>query len=65
MYYPAFPQKGDTLGICAPSAGVGRKLESFDQSLAVLRRTWAVKETKSVRVNDLRSTDAAGRADEL
>ena len=65
MYYPAFPEKGDILGICAPSAGVGRKLESFDHSLAVLRRHWRIKETESVRINDLRSTDAEQRAEEL
>lgn len=65
MYYPAFPENGDILGICAPSAGVGRKLASFDQSLAVLQRTWRIKETDSVRVNDLRSADARKRAEEL
>ena len=65
MYFPPFPEKNDILGISAPSAGVGRKLESFDRSLKVLGRHWRIKETGSVRVNALRSADAKTRAEEL
>ena len=38
MIYPSFLKKNDTIGISAPSAGVGRKLEDFDRSLQTLRR---------------------------
>ena len=30
MKYPDFIKKGSKIGICAPSAGVGKKLEEFD-----------------------------------
>lgn len=50
MIYPEFPEKGSVLGICAPSAGTGDKLESFDMSLEVLRSEgYEVYETESVR----------------
>ena len=29
MYFPEFLQNGDVIGVCAPSAGVGRKLELY------------------------------------
>ena len=66
MIYPEFLKKGDTIGICAPSAGVGRKLEDFDRSLAVLKKKgWQIKETASVRLNDQRGGDAQTRGKEL
>ena len=66
MKYPKFLKKNDTIGICAPSAGVGRKLESFDRSLDILKKQgYQIKETASVRVNDVRSADAKTRAEEL
>lgn len=50
MIFPAFPQKNDCIGICAPSAGVGHKLESFDMSLSAIRQKgFRVIETASVR----------------
>ena len=59
MIYPRFLSGQSTIGICAPSAGVGHKLESFDQSLAVLRKQgWKVWETEHVRVNSLRGGPA-------
>ncbi|MDO4415824.1 MAG: LD-carboxypeptidase [Erysipelotrichaceae bacterium] len=66
MIYPEFLKKNDTIGISAPSAGVGRKLEDFDRSLAVLRKKgWQIKETDSVRLNDMRGGDAETRGKEL
>ena len=66
MYYPKFIKKGDTIGICAPSAGVGKKLEEFELSNEVLAaRGYGVKETASVRVNNERSASARKRAKEL
>lgn len=66
MIYPEFLKKGDTIGISAPSAGVGRKLEDFDRSLAVLRKKgWQIRETASVRLNDMRGGDAKTRGEEL
>ena len=66
MIYPEFIQKGDTIGISAPSAGVGKKLEDFDRSLAVLhKKGWQTKETASVRLNDERGGSAEARGKEL
>lgn len=66
MIFPAFLKKNDTIGISAPSAGVGRKLEDFDRSLLTLKKKgYRIKETPSVRVNDMRGGDAKTRAAEL
>ncbi len=66
MIYPRFPVKGDLIGITAPSAGVGHKLESYERSLAVLKREgYRIKETDSVRTDGLRSADSAARAREF
>ena len=66
MRYPEFLSKGDLIGICAPSAGVGRKEESFDASLkAIHKEGWRTRETASVRLNDMRGGDAPARGKEL
>lgn len=66
MKYPKFIKKGDTIGICAPSAGVGKYLDEYLDSLKVLKNEgYKIKETKSVRVNGLRSTTAKKRAQEF
>lgn len=66
MKYPKFIKKGDTIGICAPSAGVGKKIDSYKESLKVLKREgYKIKESKSVRVNNVRSTSAKKRAKEF
>ena len=66
MRYPAFLKEGSTVGICAPSAGVGHKIESFDASEAVLaRQGWDLIETEHVRVNDLRGGTGGERSEEL
>ena len=66
MIYPEFPQHGDTIGICAPSAGVGHKLQSFDLSLEAIReRGFNILETASVRNEGERSAEASVRANEF
>ncbi|MBO7677596.1 MAG: LD-carboxypeptidase [Erysipelotrichaceae bacterium] len=66
MIYPEFLKEKGTIGICAPSAGVGRKLEEFETSNEVLKSLgYNIKETASVRVNNPRSASARKRAKEL
>lgn len=66
MKYPKFVKKGDTIGICAPSAGVGKKLDAYKESIKVLKNTgYRIKETNSVRVNNMRSASAKKRAQEF
>ena len=66
MIYPEFLKDNATIGICAPSAGVGHKIESFEKSLNVLRQQgWRVWETEHVRVDSLRGGTAKERAAEL
>ena len=66
MIYPEFLKEKDMIGICAPSAGVGRKLEAYEESKAVIRqRGFRVKETASVTRNNVRSAGAAKRGKEL
>lgn len=51
MIYPKFLRRGDTVGICAPSAGIGEEdFAEFDLSLSHLKgEGWNIKETASVR----------------
>ncbi len=50
MFYPPFLKQGDTIGICAPSSGIGDDLESYEKSVEKLRKAgFQIKETKSVR----------------
>ena len=66
MKYPIFVQTKDTIGICAPSAGIGKKIERYERSLEVLKNEgYEILETASVRVNDDRSAGAKVRAKEL
>lgn len=66
MKYPEFIKSGNTIGICAPSAGVGHKLDQYNESLQVLlKEGYKIKETKSVRSNKTRSTTAKNRAKEF
>ena len=66
MIYPAFLQENDVIGICAPSAGVGRKLDAYEESKEVIRqRGYRLKETASVSRNSVRSTGARKRGKEL
>ena len=66
MIYPKFLHPGDTIGICAPSAGVGHKIESFEQSLSVLKgEGYHIRETAGVRTDSQRSASGAVRGKEL
>lgn len=66
MIYPKFIKKGDNIGICALSAGVGKKLDDYLNSLEILKKEgFNIIETKSVRNNSERSTNALDRAKEL
>ena len=66
MYFPEFLQNGDVIGVCAPSAGVGRKLELYQSSIdTLISLGYCVQETDSVRNNNIRSNDAKIRAKEL
>lgn len=66
MIYPGFPSEGDVIGICAPSAGVGSKLESFDMSLDILNDVgFMTYETESVRNEDCPSAPAEIRGEEF
>lgn len=66
MIYPEFLKKGSTIGITAPSQGVGEKIADFDFSLNTLKeRGWKIKETPSVRNAGARSADAKTRGKEL
>lgn len=66
MIYPKFLRPGDTIGICAPSAGVGHKIESFEQSLSVLKgEGYHIRETAGVRTDSQRSASGAVRGKEL
>ena len=66
MIYPKFPSTGDTLGICAPSAGVGGKLESFNLSIETIRSEgFNVIESASVRNDSYPSAPADIRGAEF
>lgn len=65
MIYPAFLKEKDTIGICAPSAGVGRKLEDFSKSIQVLNTHYQTKETEHVRINALRGGNPKQRGEEI
>lgn len=66
MIYPEFIKNKNTIGICAPSAGVGKKIDSFIISKKVLRsKGYKVIETKSVRKNSERGGTYRQRAREL
>ena len=66
MIFPKFPQAGDTLGICAPSAGIGHKPDSFDASLRTLKLAgYQIIETESVRNDSEPSATGEIRAKEL
>jgi len=66
MRYPKFLQEGDTIGIFAPSAGIGYKADSFDKSLDVLRDAgFQIYETESVRNDVMPSAPAIVRGVEF
>lgn len=66
MIYPEFPKEGSVIGICAPSAGVGGKQDSFDLSLEVLHECgYETVETENVRTEDYPSSPAQTRGREF
>ena len=66
MIYPKFVKKGNTIGICALSEGLGRKIDDFDESINILKKEgYKIKEEGNVRVNDLRGGSATDRANAL
>lgn len=69
MNYPEFLKKGDTIGICAPSAGIVEpsKIKRLEVAILTLKSLgYNVIETESVRKEQKgRSTSAKQRADEL
>lgn len=57
MQYPKFLEKNDTIGITAPSAGVGDNILAFEKSLKTLKKYgYQIKETASVRNKGIVST---------
>lgn len=65
MIFPEFPKKSNIIGICAPSAGVGGKIGSFELSLETIKSLgFGIKETASVRVDDVRPASGKVRAEE-
>ena len=66
MVYPEFLQNGSTIGIAAPSAGVGDDIIGWEKSVHFLKNEgFEIKETASVRHNADRSADARTRGEEL
>ena len=66
MFYPEFLREGSLIGICAPSAGVGYKVDLFDMSLEVLEdEGFYIAETDSVRNDDCPSAPAEIRGAEF
>ena len=66
MKYPSFLKDNDLIGITAPSAGVGSKIDDFEKSIENIKsHNFNVIETKSVRNDSEVSTTAAERIKEL
>ena len=66
MRYPKFLKNNATIGICAPSAGMGGKLDEYLASINVLKEQgYSIKETASVRNDNPRSNTATIRAEEI
>ncbi len=66
MQYPKFLEKNDTIGITAPSAGVGDNILAFEKSLKTLKKYgYQIKETASVRNKGIVSTIGKKRSEEL
>lgn len=66
MIYPKFLQKGQTIGITAPSSGILKKKESYDYSIAQLNNHgFLCKETSNVYTSGVVSSNGKQRADEF
>lgn len=66
MFYPRFPSENQMIGICAPSAGIGYKSDSFDLSEeSICSMGFTIRETASVRSDDNPSASAEIRGSEF
>ena len=66
MIYPNFLKENDTIGITAPSAGVGRNIDDYIKSIKnIKKKGFNIVETKSVRNNSEISTTAVERIKEF
>lgn len=67
MLYPKFLVKNDIIGICAPSAGIGKEKEIFfEKSLENIRKKgYRIKETASVRKEGIASNTGKIRGEEF
>ncbi len=66
MIYPLFPKESSYIGICAPSAGIGYKLDLFALSLETLEEEgFNIFITESVESEDCPSAPAEVRGDEF
>lgn len=65
MLFPKFLSPSSTIGITAPSCGVGDDIPSFEKSLETLKKEYKVIETESVRNKGRVSTNSLKRAKEL
>ena len=66
MRYPKFLKEDSTIGVTAPSAGVGEYSADFDKSLENLKKNhWNVVETSNVRTTGDVSSPAKQRAEEF
>ena len=66
MIYPEFLKENDVIGICAPSAGVGHKIELYEESVEAIRqRGFRIRQTASVLKDNVRSASAKRRGKEL
>ena len=66
MKYPSFLKDNDLIGITAPSAGVGSKIDDYEKSIDNIKlHNFNVIETKSVRNDSEVSTTPAERIKEL
>ena len=66
MKYPKFIKQGDTIGICAPSSGVGKFIQKYKRSIDNLHAYgYQTKETASVRNESEPSNTSIVRAKEV
>lgn len=65
MRYPKFLDNNSVVGICAPSMGVGRKIENYEKSLRNIEKHFKVIESASVRNDGLASNSAKVRGEEF
>ena len=66
MKYPKFLKENSTIGITAPSSGVGWDIDNFEKSLENLKKNhWNIIETSNVRVEADISSPAKQRGKEF